>query len=83
MRSPGMAGRTVDHHIMNTHDLRFRHHAHDGNDHGRLTLSVVTRLHVAIQAALAAMRRCLRMGGSTQLGPIPEQVIGRKTGARA
>lgn len=76
---------TVDHHIMNTNDLRFlQRRAHDGDDFGRrLKLFVFARSFQSATKACIALRGWF--GGwseSTQLGPAPEQVIGRKTGAR-
>jgi hypothetical protein len=72
---------------MDTNDVHFlRHRAHGGDDIGRpRTLSLIARsFQSAIEAALAAVGDSFRgWGESTQLGPVPEQVIGRKTGARA
>jgi hypothetical protein len=77
---------TFDNQIMDTNDVHFlRHRAHRGDNIGQpRTLSLIARsFRSAIEAALAAMRDWFRgWGESTQLGPVPEQIIGRKTGAR-
>lgn len=79
----------VDHRIMNTLDARFRRprtHVTDTVDDSRqwpqLSL-VVDRFLGVIRWMLAAAGAWIRdLGSSTQLGPDPEQVTGRRTGVR-
>ena len=71
---------------MNTNDVSFIQHRARGSDNvaQRITSSAIGRLvRRTIEAGLAAVRDWFRgWGDSTQLGPVHEQVIGRKTGAR-
>lgn len=67
---------------MDTNDTHlFRHHSDD--DDLRFPAPALFGLVLSAIEALAALRGWFRgVGESTQLGPIPEQVIGRATGAR-
>jgi hypothetical protein len=71
---------------MNNNDVSFLQHRAHGGDHvaQRFTSSAIGRLvRRAIEVGLAAVSdRFPEWGESTQLGQDPEQVIGRKTGAR-
>ena len=85
-RSPRSHKGTLDNQIMDTNDVHFlRHRAHGGDNIGRpRSFSLIAgSFRTAIEAALAAVRGWFRgLAESTHLGPVPEQVIGRKTGAR-
>jgi hypothetical protein len=71
---------------MNTNDVPFLQHRARGGDQvaRRITSSAIARsVRRAIEAGLAAVRDWFHeLGESTQLGQVPEQIIGRKTGAR-
>ena len=73
---------TADDQSMNTNDTHLRHRPHDEDDF-RFPAPALFGLILSAIEALATLRDRLRGAGeSTQLGPIPEQVIGRWTGAR-